>query len=111
SIASDCPITQPVWNEPYSVDFDSSGGLAPTTWSIVAGALPPGLILDPATGVISGTPGLVGTFNYTLQVEDLALQTATITCAFVIANPCPPCEFTKEAERACDFTQAAERAC
>lgn len=33
-----------------------TGGRAPFTYSIVAGALPPGLSFNPATGVISGVP-------------------------------------------------------
>ena len=42
---------------------------APPTYSLVAGALPPGLTLAPATGLVSGTPDLPagGFFEFTLR--------------------------------------------
>src|SRR3990170_1791472 len=49
----------------------------PLTWSISTGALPAGLTLNSATAVISGTPSLVGTSNFTLQVQDSNGATAS----------------------------------
>src|SRR5437870_6885278 len=54
-ITSACPVAQPVSGVPYSYTFAATGGTAPRTWSIVDGALPPGLTLNPLTGEISGT--------------------------------------------------------
>src|SRR6185312_15490871 len=52
--------------------------------------LPPGLTLDPTTGVISGIPTATGTYTYTAQVTDSLGATATITCQIVVSAPAPP---------------------
>lgn len=41
----------------YSATLGATGGTAPLSWSLTAGTLPPGLSLNSATGLISGTPG------------------------------------------------------
>src|ERR1019366_6221959 len=41
------------------------------------GSLPPGLVLDPTTRAISGTPNANGTFAFTLQVTDASGGSAT----------------------------------
>jgi hypothetical protein len=40
----------------YSVELAASGGTPPYTWSLTAGTLPPGLLLNDTSGAISGTP-------------------------------------------------------
>ncbi len=58
---------------PYSQTVAVSGGTGTRTFSTSAGDLPPGLALNGATGVISGTPsGAPGTSNFTITVEDSA---------------------------------------
>lgn len=52
----------------YSQQLSQTGGAEPATWGITAGALPPGLVLDPETGIISGTPTTQGTFAFTVSV-------------------------------------------
>ncbi|HET9656024.1 MAG TPA: putative Ig domain-containing protein, partial [Kineosporiaceae bacterium] len=47
-----------------------TGCTAPCTWKVLSGALPTGLTLDPATGVISGTPTASGSTSFSLQVTD-----------------------------------------
>ncbi len=57
---------------PYSYQLDILGPtVAPVTWSIVVGSLPPGLSLSP-DGLISGTPDPTTTdeFLFTVQVVD-----------------------------------------
>ncbi|MDC8014835.1 Ig domain-containing protein [Tahibacter soli] len=47
----------------------ASGGLAPYTFAVTAGALPPGLTLSPA-GAITGIGTAVGTFGFTVTATD-----------------------------------------
>ncbi|WP_433687710.1 fibronectin type III domain-containing protein [Micromonospora carbonacea] len=46
------------------------GGTAPFAWSVVEGTLPPGLTLDPASGLLSGTPTAAGAYPVTIRVTD-----------------------------------------
>ena len=56
-ITTDCPLPEGFFGIPYGpVTLTEKDGRAPFTWSIAAGSLPSGLTLNPATGVISGTP-------------------------------------------------------
>jgi hypothetical protein len=55
---------------PYSQQVTASGGIAPYTYSISSGALPPGLFLNQNTGLISGVPQLKGIYNFTVQAMD-----------------------------------------
>lgn len=91
--------------KPYSFDFKSANTLSlsgtgaplPTalTWSMITGALPDGLALNPATGVVSGTPTTInetganfeivasreavsGQGAYSIIVAGLALQVSQI---------------------------------
>ncbi|MBI5685928.1 MAG: putative Ig domain-containing protein [Verrucomicrobia bacterium] len=73
-----------VVNKPFSLKLESEGAMTPYVWSVVSGSLPPGLVLGETTGVISGTPAAVGTFNFRVRVasdggyateQDYALST------------------------------------
>ena len=63
----------------YSDALAATGGVAPYTWSVTAGALPAGLVLDAWTGAITGTPTAAGTFNFTAEVSDSQGTPATAT--------------------------------
>jgi hypothetical protein len=76
----------------YSASLDASGGTSPVTWSVTAGSLPAGLTLDPATGIISGTPSGSGTSQFTIKATDSSLptpQTATVPLSIKVM-PAPP---------------------
>ena len=55
----------------YSQTFIVGGGVAPYTWSLIAGAMPSGLSLS-STGVISGIPTAAGELSFTVEVTDAA---------------------------------------
>ncbi|HHQ14788.1 MAG TPA: hypothetical protein ENK16_07140, partial [Chromatiales bacterium] len=73
------PVSLPdaYWNEAYPPQtLTATGGQPPYSWTLVAGALPAGMTLSP-DGVISGTPTIVTTASFTVQVTDSLSQTAT----------------------------------
>jgi hypothetical protein len=52
----------------YSAVLSVSGGMAPYSFAVNQGELPPGLKLNPQTGDISGEPAQAGTFQFTILV-------------------------------------------
>ena len=60
----------------YSQAFSASGGAPPYAWSIASGAVP-GLTIDPATGVLSGTPTTAGSYTPVVKVTDSAMTAMT----------------------------------
>ena len=53
-----------------TVDLGTTGGTGATRYEVTTGQLPPGLSLDPATGVVSGRPTRPGAYEFTLTATD-----------------------------------------
>jgi len=64
----------------------ASGGTAPYSYAVTAGALPGGLTLNAASGAITGTPSAPGTFNFSITAADSSTGTGpyTATQAYAI---------------------------
>lgn len=72
---------------PYSFTFTASGGTQPYSWSVTQGSLPAGLTLDPATGLLSGTPTNLGTVTYRVQLQDASGIIETKLFSTTVADP------------------------
>ncbi len=73
----------------YSASLAASGGTAPYTFSLDAGAMPAGMVLT-TTGSISGTPTQSGTFNITVRASDSGSPAGSATKAFAITIAAAP---------------------
>ena len=65
------------------------GGYGNFQWNVIAGTLPSGLNLNPATGVISGTPNSLGDFTFTVRAVDQLQSTYrdSVEYTVTIAEP------------------------
>jgi hypothetical protein len=72
----------------YTATLAAAAGAPPFTWSVIAGAVPAGLTLNPSTGVVTGTPTATGTFAFTAQVADTASAKAAKALTVTVA-PAP----------------------
>jgi len=83
-----------VHGTPYSFTFTATGGNLPLSWTVTAGALPPGLTLKP-DGTLSGTPTSARStpFAFTVTVTDSSTPTPatnSVAYAITISEPPPP---------------------
>lgn len=54
----------------YRAGLDPAGGVAPRTWRLVGGHLPPGVRLARGLGLLAGTPRKAGVFRFAAEVTD-----------------------------------------
>ncbi|MBK8475652.1 MAG: putative Ig domain-containing protein [Opitutaceae bacterium] len=60
---------------------------APVSYGITAGTLPPGLVLDPATGAIHGVPAQTGVSSFTVTATNGALVASAVFKWWVQPDP------------------------
>ncbi len=81
-------LSDAVAGTPYVQSVSASAGIGPIGWDLASGTLPDGLVLDPGTGEISGTPTTLGTSVFTLRATDAFGCTAQETYTLsVLASP------------------------
>ena len=66
-ILTGSPLPDAMLGEPWSVQIETD---REATFAIINGNLPNGLDIEPATGVVSGTPGESGGFTFTVQAAN-----------------------------------------
>ncbi|MGY0038797.1 Ig domain-containing protein [Pedobacter sp. NJ-S-72] len=62
-----------------------TGGSTPYTYS--ATNLPPGVTLNPTTGVLSGTPTTAGTYTFPVTISDADGNIATTSYTIIVRSP------------------------
>nr|WP_256504816.1 putative Ig domain-containing protein [Cupriavidus sp. WGlv3] len=80
-------LANPALGVAYSQSVTASGGTAPYTYSLVAGALPPGLTLNSSTGAMAGTTVAGGNYNFTVQASDSQGFTGSRAYSLAIGAP------------------------
>jgi len=85
------PATVPggIVGHAYSQTLSTSGGVAPYTYAVTAGALPAGLTLSSSTGALSGTPTAAGSFNFSVTATDSHDFKVTQVYNGAIGEPAP----------------------
>ncbi|MBA3375204.1 MAG: putative Ig domain-containing protein [Actinobacteria bacterium] len=71
---------------PYSLPMTATLS-EPKTWSIAAGALPPGLTLGTSSGLISGAPTTVGSYAFTVRAVVDAARSDTKSLTIDVRRP------------------------
>lgn len=73
--------------EPMQKQLAARGSAPPFTWGVVSGELPPGVTVNAATGLLSGTPTSAGTFAATIGATDADGHTGSLTHTFLVVEP------------------------
>jgi len=81
------PISLQEWtiNRPaYSQTVAATGGTGSHTWTVTVGSLPAGLLLNAASGAITGTPTAAATTNFTVTATDTVGATGSLAVSIKV---------------------------
>jgi hypothetical protein len=70
----------------YFQSVQASGGSGNYLWSVSAGTLPPGLVLDSSTGLIRGAARLKGSWNFTITAQDAQNGSLSASQAYSVTS-------------------------
>ena len=77
----------------YSQTITAAGGTGPYVYALVSGFLPAGVSMN-STGVLSGTPTVAGTFNFTVTATDSSAgagpYTGSVAYTLQVGSAVPP---------------------
>lgn len=62
---------------PYNATVQVAGGTPPLAFTLTRGKIPPGIMLQPHSGIVSGTPTAAGAYTFAVTVSDSAGQNIT----------------------------------
>lgn len=85
AITTERTLPKAILSAKYETKLTATGGLSPRTWELIAGRLPPGMNLDPVSGVLSGAPTELGQFRFAVEVSDSQDPPDTRTREFTLA--------------------------
>ncbi|HYM29035.1 MAG TPA: putative Ig domain-containing protein [Steroidobacteraceae bacterium] len=78
---------------PYSTTLAATGGTAPYTWALTAGALPAGMTFNNASGALGGTPTAAVTaalLSFTVTDSGAHAHSVPVTLALTVGTTVPP---------------------
>lgn len=76
-------------NQAYSATVPANGVASPSVWAVTSGRIPDGLTLNAGTGLVSGVPTAVGSFNFTVQIAGSSASVSAINQIDVTAAASP----------------------
>jgi len=73
-------------SQAYNETLSGGGGFGAYAWSIVAGQMPTGIILQGQTGQLNGTPADAGSGTVSISLQDSSGHTSTKTFAWEVGS-------------------------
>ena len=67
--------------KPFAWQIQATGN--PSSWALTGGALPPGVTVNPTTGVLSGTPTALGAYDPQISATNAAGTTTTYPTLYI----------------------------
>lgn len=93
-IISTSPLPGGVTTIPYSFSFQATTTQPPiSNWLVKSGAVPPGLILNNSTGILSGVPTVAGPYTFGITCDDAQNPRTSKVTTFTLTISPPSCLF------------------